>query len=1240
MSPRISLTSLVLLSALLTACGGGGGGSDSGGGTDPTTTTTTPQPPKTIPGDGGSNTINPISVRHDAAALSTNNAASIAGQYETYVAYIQAIADPNYDSSVTSASEGSVWAMSGISIGLAPHLSPETSIDLTSTSGTKLCSGGGTMTVTTQTDSSTSNTVSAVFDQCIDGTVTYNGTKILRSEQINSQTQQAHHQVVTYRGLRITGPASDVILNGYVTIDLDSTETVKRLAFNASLTDAKNLVEYEADDLTLTMPIGSNVDSNLAYHYSVSGKFTQSQYGYVTLSGGGNTDSIKLVGAGGANIRLSETDVGGTTERELQLDANGDGQTDANMTATWAQAFNTYPNSTAPVAAASSPDATPVTDSAIALDATGSHDSDSGLLTYNWTLLSAPSGANYTLNDGSSAQASFQTDTAGEYQFQVLVYDGEHTSTQTVTVDVSNALHLTVSGNDSVNWGDSYAATSATTGQGATPVVYSLAAGPAGMTVNSSTGDVSWTANNLHFNRQTTVHFTVRATAGNATTTMTMTRDITVNPPSQNQQYARSTIEGPNLYAHRVLSVADMDGDNKAEIVVNADNGSAYALSRQNDDSYKVSWQDPFARQQAAENPAYLQVIAKDINGNHKAEIFRAYPNEIQRLDDSGGMVAATWTAADNSPPIQDMAIADVDGDGTEDLVLIQGDGTNKTGALRVLNASTLQQEWSVENINPGTALLIANIDKDSAQEIITGSGTVYDGITHQSEWVSNTAFGNLLAAGDVLGDGTIDIVGGDRNSTQLTVFSPTDQKAVLALSTNALCALDVANIIDTSSSSSGDSGSGAGSDSANHTEQDYDEILQGDCAPSSNLHIFDIVSDKAKALATYLGTAKSAVTTITTGKIAGDSATKILWTDSKGILRIGSIENNSVTVASKLQGQEEGIYAGGLTAKDANLDYKLYFSGWNGTGYQARVLTMDPATADIQQFDLADATDTHYASFGSACLADTSGQGYPDLIVPGYTNGTYAVSKWHLGDDDISNLLGAGNLFPPVISGCGDLNGDGYTDIGFVHDGNKLEIYDSADNKALFTGTFDKTVSTTSWDVNGDHQNDLVVLSNQKLSIYLNDNGSFTFSRTIDDPAGSYFRRAGMLVVDADGDGTKDLVTYGLEGDNHRVIVMNTSFDVIADYEFAGDIRALANSPLNVNGSHAVLIAGGSETQSTTEIEGNSQLFGLDAMTGNIVWDGPIVDGNIESVAPVDAAIGPAAGIAVGTDKAMLLLH
>ncbi|MCB1905459.1 MAG: IPT/TIG domain-containing protein [Gammaproteobacteria bacterium] len=144
------------------------------------------------------------------------------------------------------------------------------------------------------------------------------------------------------------------------------------------------------------------------------------------------------------------------------------------------------------------PDQTADVGDTVGFDGSNSRDADGDDLTYQWSLLTLPQGSGAKLAGAVTATPSFVADLAGLYVVQLIVHDGQLGSepgTAKVTVQVGNqppAFTSTAPTATIIGVEYSYTADAIDPEGGA--VTYSLTEHPAGMTVDPTSGVVTWTA--------------------------------------------------------------------------------------------------------------------------------------------------------------------------------------------------------------------------------------------------------------------------------------------------------------------------------------------------------------------------------------------------------------------------------------------------------------------------------------------------------------------------------------------------------------------------------------------------------------------------------------------------------------------------------------------------------------------------------------------------------------------------
>ena len=153
----------------------------------------------------------------------------------------------------------------------------------------------------------------------------------------------------------------------------------------------------------------------------------------VTLNGSGSTDadgnaltyqwSFASVPAGSAATLISPT----TVKPTFIVDKAGDYVVrlivnDGTVNSTQATVTITTANTT-PVANAG-PDQTAAAGTTITLNGSGSTDVDGNKLTYDWSIVSVPTGSLATFSNPTAAKPTFVADKAGQYVAQLIVNDG------------------------------------------------------------------------------------------------------------------------------------------------------------------------------------------------------------------------------------------------------------------------------------------------------------------------------------------------------------------------------------------------------------------------------------------------------------------------------------------------------------------------------------------------------------------------------------------------------------------------------------------------------------------------------------------------------------------------------------------------------------------------------------------------------------------------------------------------
>ncbi len=259
------------------------------------------------------------------------------------------------------------------------------------------------------------------------------------------------------------------------------------------------------------------------------------------------------------------------------------------------------------------------------------------------------------------------------------------------------------------------------------------------------------------------------------------------------------------LVLERSMTVADFDGDGIDEIftITNPSGSQTSVLTafKQTSAGLRVSqyftlspvfFRGPRLYIRETPQGPHLIMVAGDADlstGRTSVRVFAGWPLSLVESRE----LPASHQAS---------AIGDLDGDGSDDIVIL---GPVETRAFRISDGAPL---WTLPQFFWDVAL--ANLDADPALEVVlaghTGPGAVHDGVTAEREWLHPEGFGRRLAVGNVGPGGSLAFVGA-RDFDRFTVFRPAPWGLLWEFSVSNTDAIAVDNVDGV----------------------DADEILQGD---------------------------------------------------------------------------------------------------------------------------------------------------------------------------------------------------------------------------------------------------------------------------------------------------------------------------------------------------------------------------------------------------------------------------
>lgn len=422
---------------------------------------------------------------------------------------------------------------------------------------------------------------------------------------------------------------------------------------------------------------------------------------------------------------------------------------------------------------------------------------------------------------------------------------------------------------------------------------------------------------------------------------------------------------------------------------------------------------------------------------------------------------------------LRDMRLADLDGDGSLEIVIVTSSDLkvySKTGTLL----------WQVAGAG-GTDLAIAQMDDDPGLEIATTSGNVVDVATHQIQWTHSGGFGAHLAAADVDGDGKAELIAAD-SWYYVYAYDVDRQLAQWSITTaQDIGAIAVANV---------------DSDAA-------PELLIGD-GQWGQIHAYNMATQTQKW---QINNPNHGVTNIGVGDVDGDGALEVLWgagATSSGAdnLYIASAQTQALKWTSiALDGPFLSPAIGDLDG-DGKLELvTCSFESESGYG-SGRILVFDLATRTLRAISAPVSSNSAWTGVHDLRLRDVDGDGKPEILIG--TDYLYdgVIEVYGFNADNTFTLKWT-NPTPP--SGmpfnqvdAADIDGDGQMEIIAGNykehtgaEGVFIHVYDYA-TKAL---EWRSANLTTSWsgigrmiigDFNGDsHLEIAAMVPDTKISVF-----------------------------------------------------------------------------------------------------------------------------------------------------------
>jgi len=637
----------------------------------------------------------------------------------------------------------------------------------------------------------------------------------------------------------------------------------------------------------------------------------------------------------------------------------------------------------------------------VQLDGTQSHDPDGDPLSYSWSIISCPENGYPELADSNTDKPSFTPKQVGTYVFGLQVYDGYSVSQMdTISVFVPTGILYPDAVEEKWHYG-----------------VYGSTIGKAG------------------------------------------------------------------------LFITDLDDDGVAEIIAGGStnyqdgNDFWYMASKTATGGYDQIWRSP------TYDVAIVRICLADMNGDNKEDVVVAKANGRILIYD--GQTRKEIRTVVVVPSLDDMAIGDLDGDATLEIVVSDGIG------VAVYNADTGALEWSIST-GGGRSMAIGNVDTDPGKEVVTttysGKGYVLNGSSGAVKWEYADSFGEFLKLGDLDSDGMMEIVCVKSWSSMITVFNA-DLKAMSWEFQNPYSIYAI-QILD-----SDDDG--------------IPEIIFGD----GDVHALDVQTRKEKWFVTNPG---DHCTGITMGDVDLDGQKELIWGSDR--LFIVDVVSDSIEWVSQ---HFYGLSALDVGDVDDDGEDELVMVSENSLyGNDEGIIYIFNARTYALKYQKKLDVNDRFCENRNVKIGDVDGDGKNEIVlITSDSTGCYSSGLIQVYEGSTCSLKKQSQIVESEsysAMALGDLDGDGKVEIVtgaeghlVVLDGTTLlEKWKSVDLRNPLGDLYDIKLADLDKDGHGEI---IASMTNKRLIVF--DGVSHVLKQMIESPA-----RA-LGIVDADGDGFLDVL-------------------------------------------------------------------------------------------------------------------
>ena len=619
-----------------------------------------------------------------------------------------------------------------------------------------------------------------------------------------------------------------------------------------------------------------------------------------------------------------------------------------------------------------------------------------------------------------------------------------------------------------------------------------------------------------------------------------------------NFSYTQQNLDGMNAYA---FALADLDGDGLPELLTTDNTTHKVIIYHNISTPGHVAFGDTFSITPTSFSTFSMAIAAADLDGDGKPDIVVTNSNDLNEIDLYRNLSQLGKLSFDTAFPLGGTAdgftIADFDGDGKPDLLATFGNLSNGIDMLRNTSTPGIFSFDRVPGVFPGNPYPICagDIDGDGKLDvIILDRQSNYIDVYHNLSSPGKVAFAtaatyavpawpvNAMMA-DFDGDGKPDIAVNvfDVNNTgnnAATVFKnlSTPGKISLIPPVNYATSTAIGDLM-----AAADVDGDGKADLLFSSDGQSLEALMNQVKPSPMLYTLTPTNAAKGGQVTITGVNLATATSVSFGGVA--AASFVVNSDQSITATLGDGATGAVQVTNPFG------TATGLNFIYGNIPAITSFAPAAGVAGTHVTITganfdTDP-TKNVVYFGGARATVTS-ASATQLVVTVPAGTTYQPISVATHNFVAYSALPFTLtfnGDATLDALSFSKRFtMPGNVVTAGDMDGDGNLDLLFMSSNNELIVARSRGLKDSVAFDANKTVATGLnirhiyvADIDADGKPDIVCLtvSPNQVIVYRNtSNGSnISFDAGVTLPSGGA-EYAYLAINDADGDGLPDIVS------------------------------------------------------------------------------------------------------------------